>query len=172
MHHLRTCWILAISLAAAPLAGCDSGDGDSGDGSTTSPLTTTNPTNEPTGGEMTTMNETTGGPEVVTYAEVQEIWTASCVAGCHTPGGTGASTVNLLLDPGTSYDALVGKASIQLPSMSLVTAGDSNQSYLWHKVSTTWQQVGGSGLRMPQGAMLTQDKLDIIKAWIDGGALP
>lgn len=134
-------------------------------------MTTTNPTNEPTGGEMTTMNETTGGPDMVTYADIQAIWDASCVQGCHTPGGTGASTVSLLLDPGTSYAALVGKASVQLPTMSLVTAGDSMQSYLWHKVSTTWQQVGGSGLRMPQGSMLAQDQLDTIKAWIDGGAL-
>lgn len=170
-------------MAAMPLAACgDNGDGDS-DGSDTSAasMTSTNPpptSSEPTGGDEPTTGETTAGddttssePVLISYAaDIQPIFTASCVAGCHVAGGTAAA--NVILGEG-SYANIVDEPAPQLPTMSLIKPGDANNSYLWHKLNDTWQQVGGSGLKMPQGSSgLPQDQLDLIKKWIDGGALP
>jgi len=170
MHYPGTRWILAFSLAAAPL-GCDSGDGDD-DGSSTAPMTSTNPTdNDPTA--ETGETDTAG---MVTYADVEAIWnsaTGGCVAGCHTAGGTGDSLTMLILTSGMGYAELVGPMANQLPTMPLVTPGEPSMSYLWHKLDGTQQQVGGSGLLMPQGKpKLPDDQLAIVKAWIEGGALP
>lgn len=172
MHYPGIRWILAFSVAAVPL-GCDSGDGDD-DGSSTAmtvPMTSTNPTD---GGETTA--ETGDTAEMVTYADVEAIWTGtegSCVAGCHTAGGTGDSLTMLVLTPGMGYAELVGPMANQLPTMPLVTPGNPSMSYLWHKLDGTQQQVGGSGILMPQGRpKLPEDQLAIVKAWIEGGALP
>lgn len=167
MHYARTSWIFAFTLAAAPL-GCDSGGGDD-DGSTTTPMTNTNPTTDtPTGGEETG-GET--GAEAVSYTDIQTIWDGNCVSACHETGSTNNAT-GLYLEAAKSYAALVGPPSVQLPSMPIVTPGDPNASYLWHKLNGSFQDVGGTGLSMPFGAKLPQDKLDMVKAWIEDGANP
>lgn len=163
-------------------AGCDSGGGDDDDsGSTTNsstPMTSTNPTDDgpptttdPDDTTGTTDGEETGTPSTVSYsAEIQDIWDASCVAGCHVQGGSGMTSGGLVLTA-PSHAELVGPMSIQATTMPIVTPGDPNNSYLWHKLNGTFQDVGGSGLSMPLGTKLPQDQLDLVEDWILGGAL-
>ena len=99
-----------------------------------------------------------------TWADVQPVFYASC-SGCHAG------------PPGFGFDKpeqIVGVSSVQVPSMFLVTAGDRANSYLYHKIDGTHLSVGGSGQRMPRGGYpaLPQVDIDLIGAWIDGGALP
>lgn len=70
------------------------------------------------------------------------------------------------------YTALVGVAS-QTASMNRVTAGDTSQSYLVHKLENTQSAVtGGAGVQMPKdGTPLTTDQINTIKEWINNGAL-
>jgi hypothetical protein len=64
----------------------------------------------------------------------------------------------------------VGVPSRQSPLLR-VLPGRPSQSYLWHKMSGTQADVGGSGDRMPQGGpFLSPDEMDAIRAWILEGA--
>lgn len=71
---------------------------------------------------------------------------------------------------GEAYDALVGVASIDVPSMVRVAPGSLNQSYLWHKVSGTHLEVMGKGQIMPPTVPLTQQERDVFGRWIAAGA--
>ena len=55
-------------------------------------------------------------------------------------------------------------------AMPWVTPGDSSESYLFHKISGTQRDVRGSGTRMPVGPRLTEEQIELVRAWIDGGA--
>lgn len=84
--------------------------------------------------------------------------------GCH----IGAAQGGLALEDG--HSALVGvQSSI---GVNLVTAGDLDESYLWHKLSHTHLDVGGTGEQMPQSGAITAGELDTIEAWIVSGAAP
>ena len=70
-------------------------------------------------------------------------------------------------------DLRIGLVHAAFCPLSLVTPGDSSQSYLMHKLDGTHLGVGGSGDSMPPGLpLLDQDTRDGIRAWIDDGALP
>ena len=67
-----------------------------------------------------------------------------------------------------SFANLVNVASLQVQSLNRVTPGDADQSYLVQKLEGT----AASGTRMPQGGpFLDQASMDVIRQWIDGGAL-
>ena len=76
------------------------------------------------------------------------------------------------LKPGEAYGNLVGRPATQLPSMALVEPGALNESYLWHKVSGTQVEAGGSGMIMPYTVPLRADELRVIEQWIASGAAP
>lgn len=97
--------------------------------------------------------------------DIQWIWDIHCLL-CHIEGGYGTGLV--LVD---AWDQLVGVPSDQVPSMDLVEPGETQQSYLWHKLSGTFLQVGGSGQPMPYASALPPDQLAVVQAWIEGGAL-
>lgn len=101
---------------------------------------------------------------VPTLAEVHETVFTSC--GAHHLGGTSLPWLELNDELGTR----LADAGPQLPSMPWITPGDTEQSYLWHKVSDTHDSVGGSGQRMPIGPALTEEQLGVLQRWIDGGA--
>lgn len=62
----------------------------------------------------------------------------------------------------------VGVASSR--GMLLVTSGDLEASYLWHKVNDTQEEVGGAGERMPyEVAPLTAEELEAVATWIELG---
>lgn len=103
----------------------------------------------------------------VSYADVQAVWDATCAgSGCHTGGGTSGG---LDLAEGSSHANLVGVSSIGA-AMDLVTAGSTDDSYLWHKLLGTQGDVGGAGSDMPLGTSLTSGQLGTIESWILNGA--
>ena len=125
------------------------------------------------GDDTTTTTSDSGAPDsgstggAVTYADVQDVWDAKCAgSGGHTDGGTSGG---LALDDGASHANLVGVASIGA-AMDLVTAGSTEDSYLWHKLNGTQADVGGSGSDMPLGTSLTLAQLSTVETWILDGA--
>jgi hypothetical protein len=68
------------------------------------------------------------------------------------------------------YTALVGAKSSQ-SDLPLVTPGDVDASYLYHKLLGTHLAVGGEGESMPyQRDLLVREELSIIEQWISRGA--
>lgn len=107
-------------------------------------------------------------PHVVRFFDIQPIFAAHCVTDCHSPGGEYPE-----LDLGPSARSNLVLVASAGSSLLLVSAGDHEASYLWHKINGTQGEVGGMGTRMPEGAEpLAQDDIDLIAAWIDGGAQP
>jgi hypothetical protein len=107
--------------------------------------------------------------EAVSFAgDVQPIFDASCATqGCH--AGRRPQD-GLSLESGSSYAALVGIDSAQCQSpRPLVTPEDVSASYLMNKILGTDMCAGTS---MPKGfGSLTADEMNVIGAWICGGAL-
>ncbi len=69
-----------------------------------------------------------------------------------------------------AYDNLVDVDAHQAPAVKRVEAGSSADSYLIDKLENTFLEVGGHGQQMPLNAVLTQEVIDGVKAWIDSGA--
>lgn len=106
-------------------------------------------------------------PQNITLsADVQPIFTQSCArVGCHSGG---APAAELDLTAGATHGATVGVASVQVPSLPRVAAGDPDASYLVDKIEGT-QTVGGM---MPANkAPLTGTEQMLIRRWIEAGAL-
>ena len=116
---------------------------------------------------------TTGpGDGPVSFAQdVQPFFTGSCaLGGCHSNPAQ-PSEKPMLLTTGQAYDAIVGVASAELPSMQRIQPGQPDQSYLIHKLQGTHQQAGGSGDRMPQGAApASAATIAMIRRWVTEGA--
>ena len=93
----------------------------------------------------------------------------SCaLSGCHDGGGSGLPRGMDLSSADASFNALVGVDSLQVPGLQRVTPNDADASYLVNKLEGT-QAVGS---RMPQGGpFLEQATIDVIRAWIDNGAV-
>jgi hypothetical protein len=139
---------------------------------TTTDATTTTPSTDPTTTEPTTeptTDATTGPGEGLSFATdvFAPILEPSC--SCHLNGAAGGFMMGA--DAATAYAAMVGKPSTGSP-LNYVTASDSSQSYIFHKVNNTHVEAGGAGGRMPLGGMLTPDQIATIETWIDDGALP
>jgi hypothetical protein len=103
-----------------------------------------------------------------TLASIQtNVFTPRC-SGCH--NGTGASLPGSLNLTGASASraALVGVASLEVPALQRVAAGNPNDSYLIRKLEGGPGIVGG---RMPLGSPpLDQPTIDSIRLWIANGA--
>ncbi|MDP2310325.1 MAG: hypothetical protein Q8P18_30190 [Pseudomonadota bacterium] len=98
-----------------------------------------------------------------------EIFTASCAfSSCH--GNSGGGAAGLDLTDGAAHAELIGVESTDAPGEILVVAGDSASSYLVKKCAAT---AGIVGEPMPDGAAtgLDAERLALLKAWIDAGAL-
>lgn len=76
------------------------------------------------------------------------------------------------LKPGEAYMNLVGKTSTQVTGMQIVEPGVLNASYLWHKVTGTHLEVGGSGVIMPPTVPLDAEERRVFERWIASGAEP
>ena len=125
-------------------------------------------TGDPTGSGSG--ESSTGGMVEPTFANVDAmIFATSC--SCHYFAPAGAGNGNLTLQMGMSYAAIVGVKSMQLATMDLVKATDPDNSYLYLKVTDKHLDAGGGGDPMPQGGMLTADKLLLLEEWIVAGAL-
>jgi hypothetical protein len=174
-------------LAAVLLAGCvDCGqplppDADSGGSTDASDAGGTDsglPTDS--GPEICTpmcpVDTTVAGP--LDYAtEVEPIFTGNCSNGtCHTGAGLGGTEI---LTAGMICSTTVGIVAAETMSTTMmprITAGDAEQSYLFHKLRGTHNcpppdGPDGSGGRMPYGApCLSETDLGTIRAWINDGA--
>ena len=130
-----------------------------GDDSPTAPTPTT-PTTTPT-----TPTTPAVGNLTATLSSIQrEVFNPACVVH-HGPSDPQA---DLDISEGLAFENLVNVASMQV-GYDLVTPNDAENSYLIHKLDGRAGIVGG---RMPLGSsFLTDDAIDVIKQWIDNGAL-
>lgn len=116
-------------------------------------------------------DSTLPGPgEPVSFSQhIQPIFNASCTE-CHAHGAlTDLDNVRLYLTPGDALDSLVNQPSAQDHSLTRVVPNDSANSLLYLKVSSDRPPVG---LRMPFfEEPISQKQINVIKAWIDQGAL-
>jgi hypothetical protein len=113
----------------------------------------------------TTGEDTAGAPSFM--VDIWPIFDDRC--SCH-GDANGAGKLRLAMED--AYTNLVDKPSIQVPEMLLVKPGSAMDSYLWHKLNDTQDDVGGKGKRMPPSGKLKMAELDLIQQWIDGGAKP
>ena len=126
-----------------------------GDDSPTAPTTTT----------PTTPTTPTTGSLTATLSSIQrEVFNLACVVH-HGPSDAQAG---LDISEGRSFENLVNVASTQV-GHDLVTPNDAENSYLIHKLDG---RAGIIGARMPVGgsSFLTDEAIDVIKAWINAGA--
>ena len=95
------------------------------------------------------------------------VFTPRC-SGCHTGAGASLPGSMNLTSAAASHAALVGVASLEVPALQRVAAGNPNDSYLIRKLE------GGPNIvadRMPIGGpFLDQATLDSIRLWIANGA--
>jgi len=110
-----------------------------------------------------------------TFSSIQqEIFNTTDASGrlacinCHTDNGR-APAGGLVLLEGRSYQALVGQPSRFKAGATFVVPGDSNASYLVHKLEGAADIVGS---RMPRGTgpFVTSGQMQIIRRWIELGA--
>ena len=107
--------------------------------------------------------------EAVSYsAHLEPLVLAHCL-GCHT---FDEAKAKLVLEQGSGYSNLVGRRSVQVPTLLLVDPGDVESSYLWHKL----QHRAAEGKGMPRTATsvkkLRAAELDLYRRWIEEGAQP
>jgi hypothetical protein len=91
---------------------------------------------------------------------------------CHNTGsGTGFEQTQLSLAATVAYASLVNVEATQSAnlgrSIKRVVPYYSDSSYLYMKITNP-----PYGVKMPMNGTLTQVQIDLIKAWIDGGAQP
>ena len=95
---------------------------------------------------------------------------------CHVQGEAGGLRLD---DVSSAYEALVGvpgggpdNPSCMDPQPEYVIAGDADGSFLIHKLEgVTADGTPVCGSRMPVGPLLTTEQVDIIRMWIDAGAM-
>lgn len=109
-----------------------------------------------------------GAPDLATVQS--RIFTSRCAtADCH--GGPDPRD-GMNLEPGMAVPSLVGILAHGAPQYRVVP-GDSENSYLMHKLRGTQGDVGGKGKQMPlDGTPLTSAELALVAAWIDGLTVP
>ncbi|MBQ38849.1 MAG: hypothetical protein CME04_20880 [Gemmatimonadaceae bacterium] len=125
-------------------------------------------------GVILAWNLTAQAQEAVDFeTQIQPVLTTSCaVSGCHT-GETlafgGFSGAGLILFAGQSLEQLVGVVSKLDKDRLRVVPGNSAESLLVQKL----ERADGVGSGMPLGSdPLTAEMIQLIKDWIDQGALP
>jgi uncharacterized protein (TIGR03118 family) len=90
-------------------------------------------------------------------------------ANCHTGGGATLPSSMNLSSATNAYAAFVGITSLETPTLQRVKAGDAANSWLINKLEGT--NLGTTG-RMPAGGpFLDQPTIDLVKTWINQGAL-
>ena len=109
-----------------------------------------------------------GGGIEPTLASIQaHVFTPICTE-CHVPGGPGPMP---LTSEAVSYQSLVNAQSIELPPMLRVSPGDSESSYIVHKIQGR-ASIDGDRMPPPPRSMLTAEQIAAIVEWIDAGAAP
>ncbi|MCH9682069.1 MAG: hypothetical protein K0V04_11595 [Deltaproteobacteria bacterium] len=174
--------VLALPLIACP--GDDTGDTGGADTASTPTSTAADSTTDGGGSTdaadsttdapgstgtpgSTTDDASTGAVGAEFEQEIYPIIMANC--SCHL--GAAHPTGLTMGTAAEAYSNLVGVDSGQNPGMARVTPSSAQDSYLFHKVSGTQMDVGGSGGRMPLNMPpLTKEDIGAIQLWIDNGA--
>ena len=95
----------------------------------------------------------------------QEIFNTTCIQ-CH--GGSNYIAAGLNLNEGESFSNMISVPSAKIPDMNRVQAGNSSLSVLYlilsGSSSSTWSYDHSV-------EVIRQEKLDLIRNWIDGGAI-
>lgn len=109
-------------------------------------------------------------PPVVTIQQIYvAIFDGTGCNGCHTGVGTRLPGALNLSSPEASFASLVGVPSRQVPTRDLIEPGSADISYLFNKLEGS----GIVGSRMPfMAPPLDTEQIDLVRRWIDGGALP
>ena len=105
-----------------------------------------------------------------TLRQVQDaIFTPLCSRQCHTGGDP---PKGLHLTEERSYDGLVGVAAQEVPEILRVVPGNADESYLFIKVVPFDERRRDK--RMPRDGppFLASAEVEMIRAWIEGGARP
>ena len=106
-------------------------------------------------------------PQEISFSrDVKPILDKECTS-CHK---TKRMKADLDLSGDNALKNLLNVPSSQVPDMVRVKPGDPEQSYLWLKLDHRAQKGGGMPKIFVFSKRLHQDKLDLIKAWIAGGA--
>lgn len=89
--------------------------------------------------------------------------------GCHTGSNP---PQGLRLDTGFSYDQLVDATAVGTPNILRVDTSttDENESLLFRKIANTGVFAGNAMPPPSTGQTLTQEEIDLIRAWINQGA--
>ena len=107
--------------------------------------------------------------EPVSYAEhLEPLVIARCLS-CHTAEEPEA---RLVLEAGTGFGQMVGRASTQMPETMIVAPGDVEGSYLWRKLIHDVEIGRGMPRTIVGSIELPDDELELYRRWIEGGALP
>ena len=104
------------------------------------------------------------------FAQVQPIFDRNCaVAGCHV---LPSPPQGMTLSSGFSFSNTVNVTSAEDPTLKRIKPFDSENSYLYRKI--TGRPAAGTNGMPPPGAtsLPTAEEKDLIKCWIDHGALP
>jgi outer membrane protein assembly factor BamB len=132
----------------------------------------------PTSGSPSAGGGSGAGGEVRFTQVFNEVF-SGCAGFCHGGGALGmldlseefsayAALVNI---DAQGADMVVGSARACLGSgVKRVVAGNAAASLVYQKLTAT--QACGTPMPPPPGATIPADKLDLVKRWIDGGALP
>lgn len=124
-----------------------------------------------TTGEVGTTAATTGEETAGALGFLVDIWPIfDDHCSCH-EDANGAGKLILTMED--AYMNMIDVPSDQVPEMMLIKkGGTAEESYLWHKLNNTQDDVGGKGKKMPPGGKLKMADLDLIKQWLDEGANP
>ena len=189
MHHVPQSFLLPCALLWLAALGCPAqsegddlppgafttGGDDAIDPSDTDGVTSVDPEGTTT---TTTSPPETGSSDDVPPgelshdADIQPIWTASCIGtSCHDSDVPASS---LDLQSAGVRDRLCANNSTTQTSIALVDCDglDYEASWLWSKLTGEGLELPGAGWLMPAGSMLSAEEIATIEAWISGGALP
>lgn len=105
----------------------------------------------------------------VTYAEhLEPLVIARCLE-CHT---TEEPEAKLVLEVGTGFGQMVGRASTQVPEILIVAPGDVEASYLWSKLIHEVEIGRGMPRTVVGSIKLPDEEIDLYRRWIEDGAKP
>ena len=163
----KTAARLAAASLTIMLAACTAGNGEGLDANGR-PLSETGSgsgsDSDPDTGSATDPTQTS-----TLFTRIQdEILTPDCAtSGCHS--GT-SSPLGVNLDEGKAYDKLVNVESNQVNGLLLVEPSNAAASYLMHKIEGS-DNIGGDQMPLYKPA-LSSDEIELVRSWIDAGALP
>lgn len=178
---------LALGAALLGLVACPAEDGDDEGAGTDTTLTTTT-TMTMSASTTTPADSSESGAETtpvdVDYAtDIQPIWDANCLAGCHEPGGI-SGAVSVDLTAGMSHNVLTTQQPVYTAVQdTFVEPGDAAESFLIDALrhdepaiivrqmpllldDSVDPPVGLAGTPLPEETIV------LVEAWIDAGANP